>query len=205
MIALMTSPVRPVQSTAGASRPIVALYLAHLLVPLVLLIDSLRAVLAYESGTTEKYVIAIASLWLVIGFAGWRIHAAVWHVCGYSCSTGTHVTRRHQKCDVCATRRRGHDIVFHVAGDDDIHSQCCRHPERDQLLDTRSKMIQGLTASPRAPASALRRASKVKKSFEPSFFRQRHVQHIETAAAASGRVGGRPVWRQPGVARPAHF
>jgi len=50
-----------------------AAYLSHLLVPLSLLIDSLRAMLAHESGTTEKYIIAIASVWLVTGLGAWAL------------------------------------------------------------------------------------------------------------------------------------
>lgn len=46
---------------------ILGAYLCHLLVPLVLVVDSLRAVHAGTAGISEKGVVAIGSIWLVAG------------------------------------------------------------------------------------------------------------------------------------------
>src|SRR5579864_3172037 len=58
----------PENNRSGSRSPILlAAYLAHLLIPLVLLADSLRAIHAGAAGVWEKGAVAISAPWLLVG------------------------------------------------------------------------------------------------------------------------------------------
>jgi len=55
----------------SSSNFLLGAYLVHLLVPLLLLVDSLRAALRGEAGTLEKAIMVVGGAWVVLGLVAW--------------------------------------------------------------------------------------------------------------------------------------